>query len=94
MTFVCNYRPQKDDPYRVRIIVGGDKLTYDDDAGSPASNLLEAEIMIYSTILDAAKGAQFMYMDLKYHFLVTPLLNPEYMQVKYRHIPTDIREMY
>ena len=94
MTFVCNYRPLKDDPYRVRIIVGGDKLTYDDDAGSPASNLLEAEIMIYSTILDAAKGAQFMCMDLKDHFLATPLLNPEYMQVKHRHIPTDIREMY
>lgn len=40
-TFVCDYRALKYDPYRVCITVGGEKLTYNDDSGSPAANLLE-----------------------------------------------------
>ena len=38
---VCDYRPLKSDPYRVRLTVGGDKLEYDGDAGSPAASLME-----------------------------------------------------
>ena len=34
---VCDYRPLKDDPYRVRLTVGGDKLPYPADAGAPAA---------------------------------------------------------
>ena len=37
---VCDYRPFKSEPYRVRLTVGGDRLSYDDDTASPASSLL------------------------------------------------------
>ena len=38
-TFVSDYRPLKDEKYRTKMLVGGDKLTYFDDAGSPATSL-------------------------------------------------------
>ena len=91
---VCDYRPLKDEPCRVRITVGGDKLDYHGDAGSPTANLLETKIIINSTISDAHRGARFMCADIKDHFLATPMQNPECMRVKCKHIPQDIRLKY
>ena len=44
-TFVLDYRPLKTEPHRVRITVGGDRLTYNADAGAPAANMLETKIL-------------------------------------------------
>ena len=93
-SYVCDYRPLKDEPYRVRITVGGDKLNYNDDAGSPAANLLETKILINSVISDSDRGAKFMCADIKDHFLATPMDEPEYMRVQYKYIPEDIRVRY
>ncbi len=68
--------------------MGGDKLTYADDAGSPAALLLETKLLINSVI--STPGAHFMSMDLKDHFLCTPMLNPEYMKIAYKYFPPDI----
>ena len=76
-SFVCNFRPLKEEQYRARITVGGDKLEYSDDTGSLAANLLETKIIINSVISDAKKGARFMSADIKDHFLATPMIDPE-----------------
>ena len=55
---VCDYRPLKSDPYRVRLTVGGDRLQYDDDASSPAATLIETKLILNSTISDSAQGAR------------------------------------
>ena len=39
--FVCEHRPLKTEPWRVRLVVGGDKLDYALDSGSPTTTLLE-----------------------------------------------------
>ena len=93
-TFVCDYRPLKQEAYRIRITVGGDKLSYDKDAGSPAANLLETKILLNSTISDANKGARFMSLDIKDHFLATPMRDPEYMRVPFKYFPQDIIDKY
>lgn len=93
-SFVCDYRPLKDDPYRIRLVVGGDKLDYNDDPASPAAGLLETKLLVNSVISDADKGAKFMCMDLKDHFLASPMERPEYMRVHQRHIPLDIITKY
>ena len=93
-TFVLDYRPLKSEPHRVRITVGGDKLSYTADAGSPTANLLETKLLVNSTISDAHKGARFMSLDLKDFFLATPMEGNEYMRVNYRHFPDDIRKKY
>ena len=37
-SFVCDHRPLKSEPWKVRLVVGGDKLSYPYDTGSPAAN--------------------------------------------------------
>jgi hypothetical protein len=91
---ICDYRPLKSEPYRVRLTVGGDKLPYDDDAGSPAASLLETKLLLNSTISDADRGARFLCADLKDHFLASPMKNPEFMRLKYKYFPEDIRKQY
>ena len=93
-TYVLDYRALKSEPNRVRITVGGDRLTYDNDAGSPAANLLETKVLPNSTISDARKGSRFMMADIKYCFLATPMGKSEYMKIKYKHIPDDIKHQY
>jgi len=93
-SFVLNHKPLKTESHRVRITVGADKLPYDDDAGSPASNLLETKVLINSTISDASKGARFLGADISDFFLATPMAKAEFMKVKYSHIPADIKSHY
>ena len=59
------YRPLKDEPYRTRMVVGGDKLTYFEDPGSPAAPLVETKLFLNSVISDAHLGARFLSCDLK-----------------------------
>ena len=80
-SFVCNHRPLKDEKWRIRLVVGGDKLTYDADSGSPATDLLEMRLLLNSVISDSRVGARFCSMDLKDMFLYTPMHLPEFMKV-------------
>lgn len=57
--YVCDHRPLKPEPYRVRIVVGGDKLDCEIDSGAPATNLAEFKLLINSVISDAKQGAKF-----------------------------------
>ena len=93
-SFICDKRPLKPEPFRVRVVVGGDRLTYGEDAGSPATDLLETKLLINSTISDADKGAKFLSSDLKDYFLGSPMQQPEYMKVHISKFSTDIIEQY
>ena len=93
-TFVLDYRPLKSEPHQVRITVGGDRLSYPHDAGSPAANVIETKILVNSTISDAPKGARFMSANLKDYFLATPMGRAEYMRVKLKYFPPDIIQHY
>ena len=92
--FVCTYRPKKPEPWRIRLVAGGDKLHCNYDTGSPAASLLETKLLLNSVISDAHKGAQFMTCDLKDFFLATPMQENEYMRIHIRHIPQDIKDKY
>ena len=92
--FVCDHRPLKSEPWRVRIVAGGDRLSYPGDPASPAANLLETKIMLNSVISDAKKGARFAALDLKDYFLGSPMERPEYMRVHIDKFPPDIVEWY
>jgi len=76
-SFVCDHRPLKDEEWRVRLVVGGDKLAYPDDPASPAANLLDTKLIINSTISDSNKGARFMTVDLKNFFIGSAVPRPE-----------------
>ena len=78
---VCDYRPSKDDPYRTRLTVGGDRLDYFGDSASPAASLLETKLLLNSTISDAKYGARFMTLDIKDYFLQSILPDPEFIRI-------------
>ena len=92
--FICDHRPLKSEKHRIRLTAGGDKLTFDVDAGAPAASLLETKLLINSVISDAKHGAKFLSCDLKDFFLASPMEKPEYMRILYKYIPQDIRTMY
>ena len=91
---VCDYRPLKSEPNRVRLTVGGDRLDYAYDVGSPAASLLEAKLLINSTISDADRGARFFAADLKDFFLATPMDECEYMRIHSKYFFDDVRQQY
>ena len=93
-SFVCDYRPLKQEQYRVRLVVGGDKLPYKDDAGSPTATLIETNLLLNSAISGAKQGARFMTCDIKDFFLATPMNNAEYMKIPFSYFPPDIVTRY
>ena len=93
-SMVCNHLPLKEEKHRVCITVGGDRLPCTQDAGLPVADLLETKILLNSAISDARKGARFMSLDVKDHFLVTPMANPEHMRVRIKDIPPDIQHQH
>ena len=93
-TFACDHRPLKEKKWRIRCVIGGDKLPYENDSGSPATDLIETKILFNSVISDAKRGARFMSLDLKDMFLMTPMKDPEFMKVNYKYFPHDIRQRY
>ena len=92
--FICDHRPLKEEEWRVRLTVGGDRLDYNYDAGSPAASILETKLTINSVISDAHKGARFMGADLKDFFLASPMKEPEYMRIHSCFFPADIHAQY
>ena len=89
-SFVCDYRPLKDEPWRVRLVVDGDRLTYEYESRSPAVSLIETKPLINSAISNAHKGARFMSLDLKDFFLTTPMGSAEYIRIPTKYLPSDI----
>ena len=93
-SFVYDCKPLKTEQWRVRLVVGGDKLPYKNDSGSPAANLLDTKIVLNSVISQAFKGARSLSCDLKDFFLATPMETSEFMKILYKYFPVDIKKQY
>ena len=74
--------------------VRGNKLACRHDDGSPAADILETKIIINSNISNARKGSRFMFIDIKDHFLETPIADLEFMRVAIKYIPPDVKKKY
>ena len=60
---VVDIRPLKEEKYRVRITVGGDKLDLCGDASSVAASLATVKLLL--NIVVSTKGAKFTTADIK-----------------------------
>eukprot|EP00804_Cyclotella_cryptica_P025733 CCRYP_002928-RA/>CCRYP_002928-RA protein AED:0.21 eAED:0.24 QI:0/0/0/1/0/0/4/0/800 len=90
---ICaNYRPEKDDPYRIRLTVGSNRITYPGNLCTPTADMLTTKVLLNSVI--STKGASFMTIDIKDFYLNTPMVRPEYMQLKLFDIPDLIIALY
>ena len=69
---VIDYRPQKDDPNRVRITAGGNLIQdYPGEVTTRTADLTTAKIMWNSII--STEGARFMGIDIKSFFITAEL---------------------
>jgi hypothetical protein len=93
--FVCDFRPLKEEQWRTRLTVGGDRLMYDDDATAPSSQMTEAKLLFNSIISDhKATGAKFATADIKNFYLNNPLKYYQYMKIHVSKIPPEIQKEY
>ena len=85
---VCNERPQKLEVNRTRITVGGDKINYPDDCGTPTADLMLVKLLLNSVF--STPNAKFMTLDVKNFYLNTPLRRYEYFKMKIDLFPADV----
>jgi len=89
---VVDYRPQKEDPNRVRITVGGNLIDYPGELTTRTADLTTTKVMWNSVI--STEGARYMCADIKGFYLETPLDRPEYMRMPLDLIPEDFQNAY
>eukprot|EP00804_Cyclotella_cryptica_P018372 CCRYP_015481-RA/>CCRYP_015481-RA protein AED:0.17 eAED:0.17 QI:0/0/0/1/1/1/2/0/862 len=89
---VVDYRPQKDDPNRVRITVGGNLINYPGELTTRTADLTTAKILWNSTI--STPGARFACADIKNMYLQTPMARYEYMRIKADLVPAAFKDAY
>ena len=90
--FVCTVRPEKADPNRTRLTVGGNRINYPGEVGTPTAEMMLAKILFNSVI--STDGARFMTMDIKNFYLGTPMKRFEYLKLKLSDIPQEIIDEY
>ena len=89
---VADERPEKAEPDRIRITMGGDRINYPGDCGTPTADLLTVKLLLNSVISTA--HAKFMTIDIKDFYLMTPMDCYEYFKMKLDLFPEDIVEEY
>ena len=89
---VCDFRPHKSEPNRTRLTVGGDRINYPEDCGTPTADLTLVKLIMNSVI--STEGAQFMTGDIKNFYLNTPLKRYEYLRLRLSELPDEIIEEY
>jgi hypothetical protein len=89
---VCAYRPEKENPYRVRFTCGGDRVDYPGDVSTKTADLTTVKLLLNSVL--STPGAKFMTLDLKDFYLGTPMADKEYMRIAVALIPESIMLEY
>ena len=70
MRTVAAYRPEKANPRRIRITVGGDRIEYDGNVSTQTADLTTVKTHLNSVI--STPNGRYMTGDLKDFYLGTP----------------------
>jgi hypothetical protein len=90
--FCCDFRPQKTEPNRCRITVGGDRLDYPGEVATKTADMTTIKCLLNSVLFRSK--ARFMTGDVKNFYLTTPIERPEYMRIPIHLIPDEIIQEY
>jgi hypothetical protein len=74
------------------LVVGGNRVHYLGNAGTPTANLLSVKPLINSTI--STPDAKYMTMDMKDFYLNTPMARYKYMQQRIANMLDDVIKHY
>ena len=72
--------------------MGGDRINYPDDCGTPTADMILFKILTNSII--STPNAKCLMIDIKDFYLNTPMKRPEYMRLKLTDIPDEVIEHY
>ena len=89
---VVAYRPQKSEPNRSRLTVGGDRINYPFDVSTPTADLPTIK-MLWNSVL-STPNAKFITLDVANFYLGTPMERPEFMRLPIKVIPQEIIDHY
>ena len=89
---VVDYRPQKEDPNRVRITVGGNLINYPGELTTRTADLVTSKILWNSVV--STPNARYVTADLKLFYLTAPMDRYEYMRMPIKIIPQHIIDQY
>jgi hypothetical protein len=87
---VVDYRPQKEDPNRIRIAVGGNLITYKGNTSTRTADLTTSKLLWNSVL--STKGARYMCLDIKNFYLTAALDYYEYMKIPLALFPGWIKK--
>ena len=89
---IVDYRPQKEDPYRIRITAGGNLVICESSVSVRTADLDTAKLHWNSVI--STKGAKYMCLDIKNFYLTAKLDYFEYMRMPLSLFPIWTQEQY
>ena len=89
---VCEVRPQKADPNRTRITIGGNRICYPGDVATKTASLELVKLMLNSML--SRRGAKFACFDVSNFYLGTPLDRPEYVRIRLADILQEFIDAY
>ena len=89
---VVDYRPEKSDPYRTRLTVGGDRVNYLGYYGTHTADLIAVKLLLSSLVL--TPDAKFMTISVKDFYLNTPMARRNYMHLKLSDLTESVVQQY
>ena len=87
-----DHRPQKEDPNQIRIVVGGNLITYKGSTSTRTANLTTSKLLWNSML--STTGAKYMCIDIKNFYLTAALDYYEYMKIPLALFPEWIKTQY
>ena len=77
---------------RVRLTLGGDKLTFEGPVFNPKSDLATSKLHWNSVIL--TPGAKYLVVDIRKFYLNNPMVKHEHYKISLSIIPQDVIYKY
>ena len=89
---VADLRPLKEETHRVRVTIGGDKLTYEGPTATYSASLVFVKTHLNSVL--STPNARYATLDIKDYFYGTPMKSYEYVRLLIDIIPEEIIRQY
>ena len=90
--YVVDYRPEKDEPWRLRITCGGDRLEYSGDTTTHSASMETIKCQLNSIV--STLNAKCATGDISNMYLGSDLPESEYVRFKLSLIPMEFVEAY